>query len=570
MSAQERQEGRWRRGVVLAAFALVGLALLARAVELQILDRDFLQTQGQQRHLRVLDVPAHRGMITDRTGEPIAVSTPVDSIWGHPEELLENSDRLPELGELLGRETGELREFIEARSGREFIYLKRHLAPEQADAVLSLDMPGIYSQREYRRYYPAGEVAAQLIGFTNIDDQGQEGLELAYEGWLQGRPGSKRVLRDRLGRIIEDVENIESPRPGQDLQASIDLRLQYVAYRELKAAVNEHGADAGSMVIMDPATGEVLAMVNQPAFNPNNRRNATTAQARNRAIVDLLEPGSAIKPFIAAAALESGAVEPDRQFDTSPGEQRFAGHSVRDIRDYGELDVTGILQKSSNIGATQIALETDPESLWRTLDQFGFGSLTASAFPGEAPGHLPHWRDWREIGQVTAAYGYGMSMTPLQLTKAYAAIANGGEMAEASLLKRDSEPHTRTVMSPGTAEHLMGMLEQVVAPGGTGTRAAVPGYRVAGKTGTVVKSGPGGYSEDEYQSIFAGMLPASSPRLVGVVMIDNPRGEDFYGGAVAAPVFARVMNDAMRLLDIPRDHIEPDDGAIIVRRGGES
>ena len=570
MNEKAAQEGRWRRGLVLAAFALVAFALVARAVEIQVLDRDFLQTQGQARHLRVMEVPAHRGMIQDRRGEPVAVSTPVDSIWGHPEELLESDKAVDKLADALDRAVDELHEYLEERSEREFVYLKRHLAPEEAEAVLALDLPGVYSQREYRRYYPAGEVASQLLGFTNIDDEGQEGLELAYEGWLQGHSGSKEVLRDRLGRIIDDVESLESPRPGEDLQTSIDLRLQYVAYRELKAAVNEHGADAGSMVLLDPETGEVLAMVNQPAFNPNNRRGSTTREVRNRATVDLLEPGSAIKPFIAAAAMEQ---EPDvvgETFDTSPGERRFADHSVRDIRDYGELDLTGILAKSSNIGITKLAMELEPRDTWQTLEDLGFGSLTASGFPGEAPGHMPHWQDWREIGQVTNAYGYGLSMTPLQLAKAYAAIANGGEMAEASLLRRESEPYTRQALSPGVADELRSMLEEVVGPGGTGARAAVPGYRVAGKTGTVVKSGANGYSEDDYLSVFAGMLPASDPRLVGVVVIDNPRGEDYYGGAVAAPVFSRVMDDAMRLLDVPRDHIDPDSGAIVVRRGGES
>lgn len=570
MSEKAAQEGRWRRGLVLTAFALVSFALVARAVELQVLDRDFLQGQGQARHLRVMEIPAHRGMIQDRRGEPMAVSTPVDSLWGHPRELLESDDAVRRLADALDREPAGLEAYLEERAEREFVYLERHLAPEEADAVLALDLPGLYSQREYRRYYPAGEVASQLLGFTDIDDQGQEGLELAYEGWLQGHSGSKRVLRDRLGRIIDDVETLESPRPGEDLRVSVDLRLQYVAYRELKAAVNEHGAEAGSMVLLDPQSGEVLAMANQPAFNPNSSRGLTTGELRNRAAVDLLEPGSAIKPFIAAAAMENAPELTEQRFDTSPGQRRFAGHSVRDIRDYGEVDLTEILAKSSNIGITKLAMELEPRQTWETLDALGFGSLTASGFPGEAPGRLPHWRDWREIGQVTSAYGYGLSMTPLQLAKAYAAIANGGEMVEASLLRRDSEPHRRQVLSPAVADELRRMLEEVVGPGGTGARAAVPGYRVSGKTGTVVKSGPGGYSEDDYLSIFAGMLPASDPRVVGVVVIDNPRGEDYYGGAVAAPVFSRVMDDAMRLLDVPRDRIDPDSGAIVVRRGGES
>ncbi|MEA5444845.1 penicillin-binding transpeptidase domain-containing protein [Gammaproteobacteria bacterium AB-CW1] len=570
MKKREQQEGRWRRGAVLTAFLLAGFALLARAVELQVVDRDFLQDQGQARHMRVVEVPAHRGMITDRHGEPMAVSTPVDSLWAHPGELLAAGERLDELAQALDLSPNRLRMRLEARLNREFFYLRRHLAPEEAEAVISLGIPGVYSQREYRRFYPAGEVAAHVLGFTNIDDQGQEGLELAFDGWLQGKPGAKRVMRDRLGRVIADVENIRSPRPGADLVTSIDLRLQYVAYRELKAAVREHGADSGAIVLMDPRSGEVLAMASQPGYNPNSRSNVSPAQMRNRAALDLIEPGSAIKPFVMAAALESGDIRSDARFDTSPGQMRVAGHTVRDIRDYGELDLTGIMQKSSNIGATKIALKTEPEALWRTLTRFGIGELTTSAFPGEAPGRIRHWQEWRDIGRVTLSYGYGLSTTALQLAQAYAALANEGQMPEASLLHRENTPSPRRVISAGLAAELMAMMEAVTEPGGTGLRARVDGYRVAGKTGTVKRSGPGGYADDEYQSVFVGAIPASRPRLVGVVMIDNPRGEEFYGGAVAGPVFSQVMSDAMRLLDVPRDRVEAGMESVILRAGGDS
>jgi cell division protein FtsI (penicillin-binding protein 3) len=560
--------GKWRSVVVLGALALGALLLTARAVELHVLDRDFLQNQGQSRHLRVLEVPAHRGMILDRNGEPMAVSTPVDSIWAHPGELLAVSERLPALADVLGIERAWLERRLGDRLEREFVYLRRHLAPEEADAVMALGVPGVYTQREYRRYYPAAEVAAHVLGFTNIDDRGQEGMELAYDGWLRGEPGAKRVLRDRLGRIIEDVENIRSPRPGENLKTTIDLRLQYVAYRELKAAVREHGAQAGSIVLIDPRNGDILAVASQPGYNPNNRRQVSSGQMRNRAIVDLLEPGSAIKPFIAAAILDDGVFPADRRFDTSPGRFARAGHTVRDVRDFGSLDMHGILQKSSNVGATMMALEATPESLWQQLGRLGIGQPTASGFPGEGAGRLPHWQDWREIGHVTMAYGYGLSMTPLQLAAAYAAIASDGVMPELSLVSRSRAQAGRRVMSKDAARTLRDMLESVIEPGGTGTRAAVDGYSVAGKTGTVKKAGPRGYSEDEYLSVFAGMVPASSPRLVGVVVLDNPRGRDFYGGAVAAPVFGRVMSDAMRLLDIPRDRLGPSPDVILVEGGG--
>lgn len=570
MKRTSRQTGRWRRGAVLTAFLLVALALVARAVELQVVDRDFLQTEGQARHMRVVEVPAHRGMVRDRHGEPMAVSSPVDSIWAHPDELLAASEELPRLAQALGMDPERLRERLESRSEREFVYLKRHLAPEEADAVLDMGIAGVYTQREYRRFYPAGEVASHVLGFTDIDDRGQEGLELAFDDWLRGEAGAKRVMRDRLGRVIEDVENIRSPRPGEDLTTSIDLRLQYVAYRELKAAVREHDADAGSMVLMDPRTGEVLAIASQPGYNPNARGRFSPAQMRNRAVVDLLEPGSAIKPFIVAAAARNGDIRFDDHFDTSPGRLQIAGHTVRDVRDFGELDVTGVLRKSSNIGATLIAMESEPEPLWQTLRDFGFGEVSSTVFPGEPAGRLRHWRDWREIGQVTAAYGYGVSITPLQLATAYATLANDGVRPRTTLIRRDETPSGERALPEETSDRILRMLETVTESGGTASQAAVEGYRVAGKSGTAKKSAPGGYSDHEYQSVFAGMIPASRPRLVGIVVIDNPRGEDFYGGAVAGPVFSRVMSDAMRLLDVPRDRVEPGEASVVVSREDDS
>ncbi len=539
---------------VLGSFALAAGLLGVRAFDLQVFNNDFLQGQGDARFLRTTKLAAHRGMITDRHGEPLAISTPVDSVWANPSELLAEQDRLGELAGVIGMKTRVLRQRIEQRMGREFVYLKRHIDPDLARRVMDLKLPGVSLQREYRRYYPDGEVVGHVLGFTNVDDAGQEGIELAYDQWLSGVPGSKRVIKDRYGRIVEDVERISRPMPGRDLPLSIDRGVQYLAYRELKAAVRQHKARSGSLVMLDVRTGEILAMVNQPSFNPNNRRTLRSGNYRNRAVTDVFEPGSTVKPFTVAAALESGQYTRDSRIDTSPGRFRVGGSAIRDHRNYGEINLRTLLQKSSNIGASKIALSIAPERLWNVFSQVGFGLPTASGFPGEVAGQLSDQAVWRDIERATLSYGYGLSVTTLQLARAYAVLANEGRMAPVTLRLASGEPEQgRIALSRRSARQVVSMLESVVKEGGTGMQASVPGYRVAGKTGTVLKFDEGRYSDEHYVALFAGMAPASDPRLVTVVMIDEPNDDFYYGGDVAAPVFGKVMAGAMRMIGIPPD-----------------
>jgi len=547
------------RLLVLVATLVAGLAvLLGRVAELHIVDRDFLQEQGDARYLRVAAIPAHRGMITDRQGELLAISTPVDSVWAHPNELLQARREWRRLARTLEMDPAALEGLLAERQDRSFVYLKRGVAPSVAEKVKALALPGVSFEREYRRYYPTGEVSAHVVGFTNIDDVGQEGIELAYDEWLRGTPGSKRVIRDRLGRIVDNVASIAEPRPGKDLVLSLDRRIQYLAYRELQRAVLQHRARSASMVVLDVRTGEVVAMVNQPAYNPNNRRDLRGSRYRNRAVTDVFEPGSTVKPFTVAAALGTGKFRSATVLDTAPGYMKVAGNTIRDIRNYGAIDVATVIQKSSNVGATKIALALLPKTLWGLFDQIGFGHTTASGFPGEATGLLPHHSGWHEIERATMAFGYGLSVTPLQLAHAYATLANDGCLRTVSFVRVETATDCQGVLNAATSREVMKMLELVVADGGTGTLARVQGYRVAGKTGTVRKATAGGYSDQRYQAIFAGVVPASAPRLAAVVVVDEPRGEHYYGGQVAAPVFARVMAGAMRLLNVAPDGlVEP-------------
>lgn len=542
-----------RSALVLAFFALAATSLLARAVHLQVLNKDFLNRQADSRHLRTEKISAHRGTITDRNGEPLAISTPVDSIWANPKELASAIDKVPKLAKILGLDSQTLMRRITRSMEREFLYLKRHLSPKTAQAVLALKLPGVNVQREYRRYYPAGEVTGHLIGFTNIDDAGQEGLELAFNHWLAGESGLKRVLKDRLGRSVENVESIRPARHGKELRASIDLRIQYVAYRTLKAAVQAHNAESGSIVVLDVRTGEVLAIVNQPTYNPNDRSQYSAERYRNRAITDIFEPGSSMKPLIVAAALESGDYRPSSIVDTAPGYVVVDAKRIEDPRNLGRISLTTILARSSNVGVTKLAMSLQPEQLWQTMTKFGLGSLTASGFPGESAGLLTHYSHWQPISQATLAYGYGVSVTPLQLAQAFAALGSDGRMHPISLIAVEQAGDGEQVLAATTAIAVRRMLEEVVRPGGTGTKAAVAGYRVAGKTGTAWKFAAGGYSEHKYISIFAGLAPASSPRLAVIVVIDEPSGELYYGSDVAAPVFADVMAESLRLLAVPPD-----------------
>ncbi len=539
--------------LVMAFFALAASLLMVRAVQLQVLDKDFLNRQADTRHLRTESISAHRGNILDRNGEPLAISTPVDSIWANPKEFASSIEKIPQLAKALGVDSETLMRRITRNMDKEFLYLKRHLNPSPALRVMALKLPGINVQREYRRYYPASEVTGHLVGFTNIDDEGQEGLELAMNHWLEGESGAKRVLKDRLGRSIENVESIRPPRHGKDLRISIDLRLQYLAYRTLKVAVKTHNARSGSVVILDVQTGEVLAMANQPTYNPNDRSQFVAERYRNRAITDIFEPGSSIKPLIIAAALESGQYRPSSVVDTSPGHITVGAKKIEDHRNLGRISLTTILARSSNVGVTKLAMTLQSDQLWGTISQFGLGEMTSSGFPGESAGMLTHYSNWRPISQATIAYGYGVAVTPLQLAQAYAAIGNGGIMQPVSLFAVEEAVRGERIVSNDTANAVRRMLEEVVRPGGTGAKASVDGYRIAGKTGTAWKAAKGGHSQDKYFSIFAGLAPASAPRLATVVVIDEPSGELYYGSDVAAPIFADVMSESLRLLAVPPD-----------------
>jgi cell division protein FtsI (penicillin-binding protein 3) len=554
-----------RVSLVIVFFTLLASALVARAVHLQVFNKEFLNQQADTRHLRTERISAHRGSITDRNGEPLAISTPVDSIWANPKEIASAVDRVPELAKQLGVDPDQLMRRITRSMDKEFLYLKRHLSPAQAHQVLALKLPGVNALREYRRYYPAGEVTGHLVGFTSIDDDGQEGLELAFNHWLAGESGSKRVLKDRLGRAVENVASIKPPRHGRDLNSSIDLRLQYLAYRTLKSAIRQHKAESGSIVILDVDSGEVLAMVNQPSYNPNDRSQYSAERYRNRAITDIFEPGSSIKPLIVAAALESGRYRAASVVDTAPGYIVVGPKRIEDHDNLGRISLATILSRSSNVGITKVAMSLDSDQLWQTLTKFGLGSLTSSGFPGESAGLLTHYNDWREINQATLGYGYGISVTPLQLTQAYAALGSDGQMRPVSLVRLEKPNDGQRIVDSDTASAIRSMMEEVVRPGGTGSEAGVAGYRVAGKTGTSLKAAPGGYSEDKYFSVFAGLAPATSPKLATVVIIDEPTGDLYYGGDVAAPVFGDVMTESLRLLAVPPDALPASDHGGLVQ-----
>ncbi|GAB4188002.1 MAG: penicillin-binding protein 2 [Wenzhouxiangellaceae bacterium] len=550
---QDKQPQFARLYALLLLFALAAVGMVARAVNLQVVEKDFLQSQGAARFLREVEIPTMRGLISDRHGEPLAVSTPVESVWVNPPVVLEQVNAVASLAKVLGAPAEEMERRLLQRSEREFVWLRRRVSPTLAESIRELKLDGVYFQREYQRFYPSGEITSHVIGFTNVDDIGQEGLELAYNDWLKGVPGSKRVIRDLHGRIVEDVELVREARPGRELRLTIDRRLQYLAYRELKRAVQEHEADSGSVVLLDSTNGEVLAMVNQPAYNPNQRRQRMDDAMRNRAVTDVFEPGSIMKPFTLAAILESGRVTADTIVDTTPGRYEVSGHTIRDVRDYGEMTVTRIITKSSNVGMAKLALAQDGQHLWNMLSRFGFGEVTGAGFPGESPGVLRRYQRWRPLEQATLSYGYGLSVTPLQMAQAYASIADNGRLHRPRLVL-DSEQTTESVLDPTLADTLTAMLETVTGDEGTASNAALPLYRVAGKTGTSRKVGAGGY-HDRYVSSFAGFAPVSNPRLVCVVIINDPAGEAYYGGAVAAPVFAEVMSGALRLLNVPPDDL---------------
>lgn len=548
------------RATVLFTVLLLGLAgLIGRAVYLQGIHDDFLQEQGNQRFSRVLEVSAHRGMITDRNGEPLAISTPVESVWASaadiklsdPQEAKLDAVQLKHLALALGMRVSEIKDRL-SDSSRDFVYLKRQIPPEESGKVASLNLPGIFLQREYRRYYPAGEEFAQVLGFTGQDDNGQEGLELVLQSRLAGKVGSQRVIKDRRGHIVEDAGSLTPPKPGSDIALSLDSKVQHIAYRELKLAVQEHQAKAGAIVVLDAKNGEVLALADYPSYNPNNRVHVSAQAMRNRAVTDEFEPGSTMKPFTIGTALNLGKVKPDTVINTESGAYTIGNKTIHDTHPEASLTVSQIIQKSSNVGASKIALSLAPEVLWNTFNSSGFGMHTGSHFPGEAVGKLRDFKTWRPIEQATMSFGNGISVNLLQLARAYTIFADDGELMPISLLKLNQPVIGHPVFSAKTADEVRIMLESVVLPGGTAPLAQVAGYRVEGKTGTAHKLENGRYI-NRYVASFVGMAPASSPRLIVAVMIDEPSGKEYYGGQVAAPVFSKVVGEALHLLNVPND-----------------
>lgn len=531
---------------IVAGFALaLTLVMAARLGYLQAYQRDFLQDKGNYQAVHREAVNARRGIISDRFGKPLAVSTPVLTVCANPEDVLE-ADDLSALTDRLGVTGADFREW--KASGRRTVYLRRRLPPEEAREILDLGLPGISTEKEYRRYYPAGEVTSHLVGITDVNDRGQEGLELSYDKWLAGKPGEKKVVKNLRGEIILDVELLKKFEPGQSLALSIDLRLQYLAYRELKAAVSQFKAESGSLVLLDVETGQVLAMVNQPSYNPNNRVELDLAALRNRAVTDAFEPGSTVKPFTVAVALQSGRYGKSSTIETSPGYLRVDGFTVKDPVNRGTLSLGEVITHSSQVGISKLALELNEYEVWGMFDRLGLGRTTDAGFPGESMGYLPSHRRWKDIERVVFAYGYGLMVTPLQLASAYLAIASGGVKKEVSLLA-GARVESARVFSEDIADELRMMLAQVVESG-TGAKAAIEGYGVAGKTGTVRKIGADGYRDTEHLAFFAGMAPLASPRLVGVVLINEPRAARSGGGAIAAPVFSRVVGGALRILNV--------------------
>ena len=546
---------RGRLALVIGALGLCSISLVGRAAYVQLINHDFYQRQGDSRFLRDIPIPTSRGMITDRNGEPVAVSSPVESVWANPRELLKAPDRLPELAQALGVPLEHLTNRLSQRADKEFVYLKRRINPDEAHRILALKVPGVFSQREFRRFYPQGEAMAHVLGFTNIDDRGQEGLELAFDEWLRGKPGSKRVIRDNRGRIVENVDLVRSAQPGKDLTLSIDRRIQFLAFRELRNALIEHQASSGSMVILDVATGEVLAMVSLPTYNPNAVGQAGAETRRNRAVTDIVEPGSTMKPLTVSGALKAGVVNPNTLINTSPGYMSLGKYTIRDVpRNNGVLTVTGIITKSSNIGSVKLAEKLPNDYFYNHIRSFGYGSAPGSGFPGEAAGILAPPARWNGLQKATMSYGYGLSVTPLQIARAYAALGNGGRLVTPTFVKGEHREAPQ-VIDPAIAREVVGMMETVVTQGGA-KRAGVLGYRVAGKTGTARLASGGGYARGRYASLFAGLVPASNPRFAAVVVVSDSQEGGYYGGLVAAPVFHNVMDGALRLMDVPPDDIE--------------
>jgi cell division protein FtsI (penicillin-binding protein 3) len=524
---------------------------------LQVIDVNgglsFLQNQGDARTVRTEIIPAHRGMIRDRNGQPLAVSTPVVSIWINPKQLTIDEEQTIKLSKYLGMSLYDLKDKFARHKEKQFIYLKRHISPMLAEEVLSLRIKGVYGQEEYQRYYPAGEVVAHVVGYNNVEGVGQEGIEKAYNNVLQGQNGKKQVVKDLFQRTIKNIKQIKDPVSGQEIVLSIDMRLQYLAYKALKSAVRAQNADAGTVVVLDVKTGEVLAMVNQPAYNPNDRSDMEFASIRNRAVTDMFEPGSTMKPIAMIAALESGRYQPHTKIDTNPGYITIGRKKLYDHSNYGVIDVTTVITKSSQVGITKITLDLEQDKVRNAYERLGIGEDLNTGFPGESSGYLPKRKRWSDLDRATFSFGHGVSTTALQLARAYSVFANDGKKLPVSLLKLDAKPESERVISEDVAQKMLAMLDTVAGPEGTARRAQTDAYNVAGKTGTTHKLGPNGYEANKYVSIFAGFAPVHEPRLVAVVMVDNPKGKEYYGGAIAGPIFSEVISGGLRILNVAPD-----------------
>lgn len=569
---------KWRYYLVILFLASLPLVLLVKIAQLQILPSqehgvDFLQNQGDSRAIRNITIPAYRGLITDRNGEPLAISTPVTAIIANPQQIRDEDVR--QVAKAIKVSESQLKTKLQRYRKKSFMVLVPQLSSDEAEKILDLNISGVSAKKTYKRFYPAGEVTAQLVGFTNYKDIGQEGMELAYDDWLTGEEGEKKVVIDRSKRVINDISLIKAAKSGEELRLSIDLRVQYAAYRALKKSVKKHNAKSGSVVVLDVLTGEVLAMVNQPSFNPNDRTHLRQDAVRNRAMTDLMEPGSTVKPFTMMAALESGKFSPETLINTSPGYLKVDYKTFVDPVNYGELSLAGVLAKSSQVGTTKVALELNPEFTRELFQRVGFGEVIGSGFPGETVGNLPAYRKWDQVTQATFAFGYGLSVSSLQLARAYSVLANDGVLKDVSLVALDSEQASQRVIDAEISQKVRRMLRAASGVSGTGKRAMIDGYSVGGKTGTLhkVKTG-GGYDESRYMSAFAGLSPAVNPRLVTVVVIDEPRDGSYFGGLVAAPVFSEVTGSALRLLQVTPDQIDTNRSVAgipkLIKKRGES
>ena len=562
---------RWRFIVICVALVALAAALMGRLILLQITDGGqgavFLREQGALRTVRTAEIPVYRGLIEDRNGTPLAVSSPVVSLWANPQQL-KDSLRLNDLATLLSLDASALQDKLNFYGDKQFMYLARHQTPDFARHVLREGFAGVRGEREYRRYYPAGEVTAQVLGLTNVDGHGIAGVELAFEEWLRGIPGKKRFIKDLHGDAVRDFGLIEEPRPGKALALSLDLRLQYAQHRELQRAMRETRAAAGSAVTLDDWTVEVLAVSNYPVFNPNSREALDFSSARNRALTDAYEPGSTVKTLTLVAALESRQFHIDSLVDTAPGRIRVGAKVLHDPRNYGEISVSKIIEKSSQVGVTKMAQTVGHEAILDVLYRFGLGESTGTGFPGERAGRLPALTHWSEIEKVTLAFGYGLTATPIQLARAYAVLANGGVRRPLTLLKQDLDnlPPGKQVIDADIATAVLEVLDRVTGPGGTATLARVPGFSVGGKTGTVHKVGEGGYLDDQYVALFVGIAPMSAPRYVTAILIDQPRGDHYGGGLAAAPVYSRITEEVLRIRNAQPEQSEM--GALLATSGG--